>query len=156
MRLSGILGRLLAVVMPLLVLSCSRPESDELFVRPGGKDVMGRYCFILDMDDPQYVYDVDVYIPTSADRRHASPFSEDVTVEWKAPSGARYKETVTFSSQTEVQRSFFNSTFLYHYRAGLVPVEYGQWKLSLQFPSDFEEKNHANGIGIRLIRNGSR
>ena len=144
------------MVLPLLVLSCARPESDEHFVKPGGRDAMGRYTFSLAMDDPQYLYDVDVYIVTSADKRHISPFSEDVLMELQSPSGARYEETVTFSSETQVQKTFFTSTFLYHYRKDLVPVEFGEWTLSMKFPSDFEETNHANGIGIRLIRNGSR
>lgn len=150
-------GRLIAMaLLPLLVLSCDRPESDESYLKVSHRDDQGKYCFTLKMDDPQYLYDVDVYISSSADRRHYLPFSEDVLVEWTAPSGAKFEETVSFSSETEAQKTFFSKVYLYHYRAELVPVEYGDWALSLKFPSDFEENNHANGIGIRLIRNGSR
>lgn len=143
-------------VLPLLMLSCSRPESDETFLRASQRDEQGRYCFTLKMDDPQYLYDVDIYISSSAEGRHSLPFSDEALVEWTAPSGAKFEESIVFSSETEAQKSFFSKFFLYHYRAELVPVEYGDWTVSLQFPSDFEEKNHANGIGIRLIRNGSR
>lgn len=150
----------MAAVFPLLVLalgSCSRPQSDEYFTSVSDKAQSGRYVFELKMDDPECTYDVDIYIPTQSSRRRAAAFSEDVLVEWQAPSGMKYQETVMFSSDTEMQGDFFNRMYLYRYREGLEPVEYGKWILRLKFPSDFETKNKASGIGVRLIRNnGSR
>jgi len=148
------LTALLAVL--LLACSCSRPSSGEFFTKVADKPQSGRYVFELPLDDPGCAYDVDVYIPSSADRRNLKAFEESVLVEWQAPSGTKYQETVVFSSDTQTQEDFFKRTYLYHYRSGLVPVEYGTWILRLKFPSDFETKNKANGIGVRLIRNGSR
>ena len=153
MGISFIVRKTLPLLALLLAVSCARPVSDEFFTKVSAKPQSGRYVFELALEDADLAYDVDIYIPCASDRRSLQPFSEDVLMEWQAPSGTKYQETVVFSSDTQTQESFFSRTYLYHYREGLVPVEHGTWILRMKFPSDFEKKNKANGIGVRLIRN---
>ncbi len=142
-------------IMPLLLFSCARPSSDELYVRVSQNEVQHLFSYELEMDDPQYAYDVDIYLSLDDDSRNPEPFSEEVIFLWVSPSGSRYKETISLSSDTQSQKSFFTKTLLYHYRKDLVPVEHGIWRLYLTFPYGFEERSNANGVGVRLIRKPS-
>lgn len=143
----------IAMALPLLFLSCKRPSSDESFVKANQRDDWGRYCFNLAMDDPAYIYDVDVYLSVTENERAFEPFSEQALVEWISPQGAPFEEIIQFSSETEYQEFDFTRTYLYHYGIGLTPVDSGSWQLRLTFPEGFEQKVNLNGVGIRLIRN---
>lgn len=156
MGIFRILKQVAATAALLLLFSCDRPLSDESYLRTSQKDNIGRYAYEIQMDDPQFIYDVELYLSLHADRRHRQAFEDEVLAEWQAPSGSKYREWIVLDSDADSQDSFFSRTLRYRYREALVPGEYGTWMLRLTFPIDFESRNHVNGVGVRLIRNGSR
>lgn len=146
----------LALSLGMLVVSCARPSSDECYLKASARDETGAYSFTLSMDDDQYDYDVDLFLSLSIGKRKPVSFSEAVHALWISPAGARFEEDIELGYPDELQEDFFTKNLLYHYRESLEPVEYGDWTLQLSFPDDFENEYNANGVGIRLIRNGSR
>lgn len=145
MNSSRALAILLAAVSVLA--SCSRPLTYEKFVQ--AKDVSdGDYDFELEFSDSTGVYDL--YFFTRVDRsRNLNPENRTpmkLDIWWESPSHKVYDEYVymepgDFRGVRQI------------YRSGIVPSEYGTWKLCVRpssVPASFR------GLGIVLEQNGTR
>lgn len=105
---------MLAVVLGMI--SCSRPMSVEKFIKADGS---GTYGFVMDMSDSLHVYDLSFY--TRLDGKLA-PTGFPMKIYMTSPSGRTYVENVYFDC---------SGGWKTPYRQGLVPVEYGEWTLSV-------------------------
>lgn len=140
---------LMAAVMCLLPLACSRPASYEEF-RTFDKSKGGVHSFTICMDDTLATYDIWIYTRVEASTRAArqalSEFSMPLDMEWTDPEGNSFEEVVYMhpgghSGAREL------------YRSGLVPVVPGEWSLDIRpltTPMGF------CGIGIICETNGTR
>ena len=90
--------------------------SREDFVKADGS---GRYEFAVDMSDSLCTYDLSFY--TRLDGRDA-PSGFPIKIYLTSPSGQTYVESVYYDCSKGVRVP---------YRTGLVPVEYGEWTLSV-------------------------
>lgn len=145
MNISRALAILLAAVAVLS--SCSRPLSYEVFVRQADASD-GDYHFELDLSDSTGFYDL--YFYTRVDRsRNLGPESRTpmkLDIWWESPSHMVYDETVYMDAG-----DFRGVRQIY--RSGIVPAEYGIWKLCVRpspVPVSFR------GLGIILEQNGTR
>ncbi|MBR1573876.1 MAG: hypothetical protein IJ652_03395 [Bacteroidales bacterium] len=143
----------LMLLVALLAAACSRPGSDEAFVRTDQRDEQGRYAFTLAMDDSLATYDITVYAAAHANDRETLP-EFVLGVEWEAPSGQPYYEQVRLGPEHLRQRLFFAKYLCGDLRREAVPAEWGIWKLYITV-ADGEQS--LDGLGIRTKRNyGSR
>ena len=99
---------------------CREPDGYETFVR---RDAArnGVYVFSLPLADTTAAYDFWFYSRT---RRHAVE-NLQLNVQWLAPSGDGFSETVYMRS---VQRRGSKEL----YRSGMVPAQAGDWQLSVR------------------------
>lgn len=140
-----------------MLISCSRPVSDEIYLKATDHDELGRYCFELSMDDQAYSYDIDIMLSYALERDVQLDFSNSqALIEFVAPSAARYEHLYDFSGNYTGQENSFTKTCMYRYAQGLDPVEYGKWMMRITLPEEMRDIYNLNGIGIRLIRNGAR
>ncbi len=143
----------IAAAFLLLAVSCSRPASMESFVKSDGRDAYGRYPFELQMDDSSSVYDISVMADMVCDKETFSSFEGfPLRVTYLAPSGERYAETVWLGSSALSGHSYFGRTLYAPYRSGLVPTEYGTWRLLVGVPDSLVARYRLSGIGIRIDR----
>lgn len=113
------MARKILSALPLLMLllsACSRPMSVEQYVKADGSGV---YDFVVDMTDSLYAYDLSFY--TRIEGRTA-PAGFPMKVYLTSPSGQTYVENVYFNC---------SESMVAPYRTGLVPVERGEWKMSV-------------------------
>ena len=114
-------GAVLAVLVCGLALSaCAVPDSLEQFVR---KDEArgGVYIYSLPLTDTTAAYDFWFYSRTEYRKLE----SLQLNVQWLAPSGDGFAETV-YMRAVEPKGS------KELYRSGMVPVEAGDWQLSVR------------------------
>ena len=116
MRRSLLFG-LLGVLLLCWVAGCKRPVSTEQFVFDDGS---GQFDFTVDMSDSLCTYDLSFY--TRLESR-LSPPGFPIRVYMTSPSGAVYSETLFYDASVSL---------VVPYRAGLEPVEYGLWQLSVR------------------------
>lgn len=152
-RLLSIAGMIL---VPLAVLSCYRPASDELFVRHAGRDEAGRYLFTLAMDGEGEFYDIDIYLVTEYAWRESMPGGRKALLEMTSPEGTRYEGRLDLDRPSAIQKSVFTTTYMYGYGRNLLPVSAGDWTLAVTLPAEIDKRRHLDGVGIRLKRNGTR
>lgn len=100
----------------ILLCFCSRPMSVEKFVKADGSGV---YEFTLDMSDTLHAYDLSFY---SRIEGKDAPTGFPMKVYLTSPSGQTYGETVYFR---------ISEGAVSPYRTGLVPVEPGEWTMSV-------------------------
>ena len=131
-----------AMAAGLSLASCSEPRSNEQFVR-ADQASDGVYVFTVPLTDSLAVYDFSFYSRTGVGTIH----SLEMRVQWLAPSGDSMAETVYMSEVGPKGNSEI-------YRSGVVPAEYGDWKISVRpvgVDSDF------TGLGlITERRDGTR
>ena len=145
---------LLALSLIAATLSCSRPPSDELYVRTGDGD---SYEFEVAMDDDQYIYDLQVYVPMDCDRKSFASFTTfPITMVWQAPSGAKYEETVWMDREDLSASESAWTMLISPYRSSFRPSEYGDWHLSAYIPDEVIKEFNILGLGLKLKRNGTR
>ena len=143
-RISKVLVMAASAVMPLLVLSCARPASDESFVF---FDEDGYANFTLDMKD-SLDYSLQLYI-------YADASPEDtlaVQIDYMSPREVLYREDVTLTAADAASGGVLTRVL----RSGFRPVNYGIWKASVRMTGEYE---NVNGAGLRLYRDkkdGSR
>lgn len=104
----------------LLAAGCSRPLSTEIFVRSSQAE-NGVYVFDLTLADSLAPYDFWFYSRTLGTEISSLPLN----VQWLAPSGKRFSETVYMKKVDADGESEL-------YRSGVVPAESGQWRLSVR------------------------
>lgn len=113
------MARKLLSALPLLLTmlcSCSRPMSVESFVKADGSGV---YDFVVDMTDTLHAYDLSFYTRVEG---KTAPAGFPMKIYLTSPSGQTYVENVYFNCSEHVVAP---------YRTGLVPVEAGEWKMSV-------------------------
>ena len=104
----------------LAPVACSEPDGEELFLRrEQSRD--GVYVYSLPLRDTTAAYDFWFYSRTS---RHSLE-SLQLNVQWLAPSGDGFSETVWMR-----EVSPRGSKELY--RSGMVPAQAGDWQLSVR------------------------
>lgn len=149
----------LALLFSLTAFSCSRPRSEEHYVRSNDVDALGRYNFMIDADSSG-CYDIDVLIFMSISRRRFVPFSDTLSLEFQAPSGKSdfiripIRHARSDLASQPVQEDFFNRTYQYTLQYEI--PEPGDWGVNLSLPSGFDKKYGINGIGLEVSRHGTR
>lgn len=131
--------------------TCAEPYSQEDYVKTRNRDQAGRYEFTIDMSDSLKHYDVDLIVVMDCGKKRFSSFENaSVNMLWSSPSGKLFNETVWLSRKDLSSQTPFSKLFEVRYRAGLVPTEYGDWKLYIALKEDVLETYKVPGIGIRL------
>ena len=127
-----------------ILAGCKEPMSVEKFV-PGE----GPYTFFVEMADSGATYDFDFYTRVDAPRdsvraKAALPLS----VSWTSPSFHVFREDVYLP--LEGSSTFFSTQVRAPYRAGVRPVEYGQWVLTVRVS---DPPGGLRGMGLVVARN---
>ena len=135
------------VILPALILCfaavcCSRPPSEEDFVR-ADEACRGVYPFSADMSDSLCTYSIFFY--TKVDNVRDS-IEIPVRVELLSPSGQKYSEDVSM-------RAGHSKGDKRIYRSSVSPVEYGIWELKL---SPLIEIRGLRGMGLIIERDKQR
>lgn len=130
--------RLLLLLSCLSLAACSRPSQTEMFIRADKADG-GVYSFPVEMTDSLASYDFWFYSRLFS----GSIGNLELRVSWTAPSGESFYETVYMEKvDSHGVREL--------YRSGVVPAEYGEWKLNVR-PVD--PVKDFLGLGLVTIRN---
>ena len=122
------------LLLATLFVACQRPASVELYQK-SARAVGGVYSFELELDDSTAAYDFWFYSRTI----EQTIGSLQLNVQWLAPSGKRFSEVVYMR---EVGRNGSREL----YRSGVIPAEYGKWKLSVRPVSDMDDE--LCGLGL--------
>ncbi|MBO4761398.1 MAG: hypothetical protein J5520_06570 [Bacteroidales bacterium] len=143
----------LLVLSMLLMAACSRPSSEEFFMKSEDRDIRGRYGYHLDMADSTVKYGVDLIICMGCDDKKWEEFTTlPLTIDWISPDDDIHRETVWVSASDVKESSYFSKTIEAAYRRSLVPVKYGKWKMRVGIPETQIDNYNVTGVGIRLIR----
>ena len=111
---------LAGVACALALTACTEPDGMELFLRRDeARD--GVYVYSLPLTDTTAAYDFWFYSRTSGARLE----SIQLNVQWLAPSGDGFSETV-------YMRSVDARGAKEAYRSGMVPAQAGDWQLSVR------------------------
>lgn len=145
--------RAILILSLIMLASCSRPVSDEMFVRTGERDIHGRYSFVVDMSDSLSRYGIGIVVMMDSDDRTFKDFSAlPLTIDWVSPDKDVYSETVSIGRKYLKDSTYYTKTLEAAYRKGLVPVRYGNWRLRVNIPETIVEKYNVTGVGISLER----
>ncbi len=148
---------ILALILTLVVASCSRPGSYEPFVAREKAEYGDTYIFSLDLSDSTVSYGLDFY--TRLERPAFGKFPLDsisLDLRWISPSDSIILSDTTFISVTHpVDSSYFSRDFFVSYNGVLNLPEHGTWRLKAKVLNDSEA---IRGLGIILTRkeNGTR
>ena len=116
--------RLLAVLMVLVAVSaCRRPAMEETFVRVADRDALGRYGFQVDLADSTLTYDLDLLVGMACDDVVFSSFRQlPLRLQWTAPSGQPYEETVWMRRKELSDSTFYEKHFSFRIPALGIPL----------------------------------
>ena len=109
----------------LLSSACSRPDTQESFVR-ADKALDGVYIFDFELEGNGASYDFSIWGVS----RDKAVYGEELRVQWLSPSGSSFSETVymkciTPSGEREL------------YRSAVAPDAEGKWRISIRtLPED--------------------
>lgn len=129
----------------LLAVSCSAPSQMEDFRPVDERDSLGRFVYSIDMSDSLSVYDILFYTRVDCpDKLFAELQNIKVDVGLLSPSGISYEETVyiPITSFTSDRKGTYDCQV--EYRKGLVPVEWGTWRMYIVLP----ELKGMHGMGV--------
>ena len=150
---------LLSAVLLAVAVSCARPESVEQYVGADQRPPNGLYQYTLDFSDSLATYDLSFYARIDAGRlRMAEAKDFPLSVTLTSPSGRRFRETVFFLvDDTEKGSAFYSSQYVKPYRTRMVPVEWGEWEMTVQVNGGNDVQG-MRGLGIIFKKNpyGSR
>ena len=142
MRLRGLLLTAAALVFAGMLQACREPDGGETFIRQDAvRD--GVYIYTLPLTDTTAAYDFWFYSRT---RRHTVE-NLQLNVQWLAPSGDAFAETV-------YMRSVGPRGSREAYRSEVVPAQAGDWQLSVR-PVGAEEELLGWGV-VYKKRDGAR
>ncbi|MCQ2182291.1 MAG: hypothetical protein MJY89_02660 [Bacteroidales bacterium] len=128
--------------LSLLTYGCVRPETTEQFVR--SKDsVGGVYSFDVAFEDTAGTYDLSFFTRIDTPLRAEEPACMRLDVLWRAPSGKSSGETVYMDVAEQREK----------YRSGVVPKEFGKWRIDVKIPDPPEG---LRGLGMIIEHNGTR
>lgn len=131
--------RLFIVAALFAVLcGCGRPTSSEQFVKLGAKDADGLYHYKVDLSDSLCTYDVLFYSRIDCNNvKLAGVRDFPMTVTWISPDDRKYSEKVYFKVRKDSEdEDFYSNQYMIPYRTGLVPVQWGEWKITVRIDSD--------------------
>lgn len=128
-----LLGLILTAVACLSVASCRQPDTQDIFVH-ASEAVDGVYHYGFELKDSLSTYDFSFYARSA----HARMDNLELRVQWISPSGKTMRETVYMQEVTKD-----GSRELY--RSGVVPVEYGAWRITVR-PVD--DTGSLTGLGV--------
>ena len=134
-----------AIMLSVVLISgCREPMSVERFVMGEGP-----YTFFVDMTDSAATYDFDLYTRVDAPADSLMKLQAlPLTVTWTSPSFHVFKEDVYLPMAG--QGSFFSRQVRAPYRAGVQPVEWGQWVVAVRVNNPPEG---LRGMGLVVSRN---
>ena len=141
---------LLVLAAVTLLASCREPSVREEFI-PGS----GPFIFQVDMADTTQTYDFTFYTRLDG-RPHLleSVVDMPLDIRWISPSEEVYEETV-WLPLTDPHATFYSRQIRHLYRSGVVPLEPGEWALSVTVPDTLAIPG-LRGLGLIQRRNGSR
>ncbi|MGN1220200.1 MAG: hypothetical protein ACI4TU_04600 [Candidatus Cryptobacteroides sp.] len=127
----------LALLLALAtLLSCSSPESVEIYVPVSKADGAGRLAFVADMSDTMSTYDFSIYARIDCSgRRFENIRSFPLKIDMVSPSGKEYTETVYVPVSSFEDRNMSVHDFCETYRSASRPSEYGEWDIYITPPS---------------------
>lgn len=132
----------LAILLALLVLSCSEPLSTEQFISGGGP-----YVFTVDLSDTTAAYDFDLYTRLDGDPEDLIPVKGTLLrAEWRSPSDSLFVEKI-YLPLTGTRQSFFSRQIYEPYRADVRPVQPGLWTVSFR-QEDRSQVVPFRGLGL--------
>ena len=141
----------------ICLAACSRPVSDETFVRTSDRDEAGRYGFVLDMGDSLVTYDVSLYASFDCGKRRFASFEGTyLRMMWEAPDGPLFEEKVWLGPDVKSDSNSFSCHLMTVYRNELEPQKYGKWRLYVTVPEDVVEDFRLAGLGVSIARDGTR
>ena len=71
---------------------------------------------------------------------------------WESPGRIFFEENVWLSGNDLSASYRYSKLFMVRYRSGILPYDYGQWKLYISVPEEFVNRYKIPGIGVRLVR----
>lgn len=149
----SILAVIAAAACAMALWSCSRPSSDEEYVRTGNRDEYGRYVFTVDMSDSTFCYDVGLFCSFGCDDEDFASFSQiPFHMLWVSPEDKPYEEEVWLTRDMLDDETFYSKRFSSPYREEVVPNEKGVWKLYVTVGEDYIKKYDIDGLGVKLSR----
>ncbi len=139
----------MALTLLPLAFSCTEPASSSQFVKTSARDAYGRYIFDVDMRDSLSAYNLDMVASFSCvDRTFSSFKSLPLVLLWESPAGQTYEGDMSLNRASMCDSSYYEKSFEMPVGEGLVPVQYGSWKLCIKAPEDSLKKYGLTGIGL--------
>lgn len=108
------------------------------------------------MDEESLEYGLDIYLSLAYKSSSRDELQGNALVEFTSPSGAQFEGLMNLGMEHERQRGFFDGILLYHYGEALRPRETGLWMMDLSLPENLCDECKINGVGVKLMRNGTR
>src|SRR5574344_515208 len=134
------------------VVSCSRPSSIETFIQASKASEGGTYIFNVDMTDPNLTYDISFY--TGIGDRNSLPIGKiPFNIVFSAPSGKKYEEVVYMVLSNQISDNNEARQYKALYRKGIVPSEYGIWRMAVTVGEENYHINGLRGLGIIVANN---
>lgn len=142
-------------VVGLLSFSCSRPASEETFIKSDSLDVPGSYPFSVDMSDSLCSYDFTFYSRIDCSKKLFGQMGDiPVTVTFISPSGKSYGERVYLWRSHFVSSGPMSWTYERKYRKDVRPAEPGVWQVILEVQPESVVTGF-RGMGLRTERKTS-
>ena len=113
--------------------ACRQPDTQDIFVS-ASEAVDGVYHYGFELKDSLSTYDFSFY----ARSVHEKISNLELRVQWISPSGEAMRETVYMRQVSRVGDREL-------YRSGVVPKEYGAWRITVR---PIDENGELTGLGI--------
>ena len=151
---TNIILSVVVILMTFGLCSCSKPNTEEIYAKSSDRDDYGRYEFVLDMSDSSALgYGVDLLIPMECSDNIFEGFENmSLNMMWESPGQTFFEENVWLSGNDLSASYRYSKLFMVRYRSGILPYDYGQWKLYISVPEEFVNRYKIPGIGVRLVR----
>jgi len=134
----------------LLVCSCVRPTSEELYQSSDKRDAGGAYSFSFDMSDT-LSYDVTMYtIMDCSDYRFSKFKGMQIRLEWHSPMDSLIERQVWLDGGNVIERSFYSKRFSLPLAQGVTPYVPGMWTLRVTPPPKAVSHYRMSGLGVRV------
>lgn len=142
-----------ALLLVMCLVCCSAPDTWEMFVKNTGDGDRSEYIFPLKMSDSLAIYDIELFtrLDISDAAFAALPEVIPLNITYTSPSGTGYYEEAGISKNGWSRASHFSYEYRLPFRQGLIPVEYGDWSMSIDIPEEAGIEG-LRGFGIRVTR----
>lgn len=139
-------------------IACSPTDSViSQFKRVDSRDAYGRFCFVADMSDTASTYAISLLsVFSCTDQRFGTLSSLPVSVACVSPDSVMYEGTFHLVRDSVCDNSYYEKIISISLGSGLVPVKPGLWSLYVKMPEDSLRKYRLEGIGLKIIKDGTR